>query len=54
MTERVEVTPAKGQPRPALELSDAVLAAAGDTGARVATSTIAGASIGQVVVLRAK
>jgi hypothetical protein len=54
MTERIEVMPAKALPRPALELSDAVLAAAGDTGARIATSSIAGPSIGQVIVLRAK
>lgn len=53
MTERLEVAPASGSPRPALELSDAALVSAGDTGVRVATSSVAGASIGQVVVLRA-
>jgi hypothetical protein len=53
MTERVEVTPASGTPRPALELCDVALAAAGSSGTRTATATVPGMNVGQVVVLRA-
>jgi len=52
MTERVEATPASGKPRPTLELADAPLAQAGATGSRTATASLAGLSVGQLVILR--
>jgi Putative Ig domain/Right handed beta helix region len=52
MTERVEASPLKGKPRPTLELADAALTQSGDTGSRTAIASLAGPSIGQLVVLR--
>jgi hypothetical protein len=53
MIERVEVTPASGKPKPAVELADEVPAGIGDTGSRTATASIAGTNAGQLVILRA-
>jgi hypothetical protein len=52
MTERIEVTPASGKPKPALELAEAPLASSGATGDRTATASLAGPNIGQLVILR--
>jgi hypothetical protein len=53
MTERVEVTPASGKPKPAIELADVMPIGVGDTGSRIATASIAGANVGQLLILRA-
>ena len=52
MTERVEVAPASGKPKPAIELADVPIGV-GDTGSRIATASIAGANAGQLLILRA-
>jgi hypothetical protein len=53
MTERVEVAPASGKPKPAIELADVMPIGVGDTGSRIATASIAGANAGQLLILRA-
>lgn len=53
MTGRVEVTPASGKPRPAIELADVMPIGVGDTGSRIAMASIAGANAGQLLILRA-
>lgn len=52
MTERIEVTPANGKPKPALELAEAGLASSGATGDRSATASLPGPNIGQLLILR--
>jgi hypothetical protein len=53
MTERVEVTPASGKPKPSIELADVMPIGVGDTGSRFATASITGANAGQLLILRA-
>jgi hypothetical protein len=52
MTERAEATPASGKPKPALELAESPLVSSGATGDRIATASLPGPNIGQLVILR--
>jgi hypothetical protein len=53
MTERVEVAPASGKPKPVMELADVVPIGVGDTGSRIANASVTGANAGQLLILRA-